>query len=101
MARAAGMKGLCDGGWRIGRSESSSLLTSAWGQLDDDIAIVNVDGKDEYFDPGERYCEFKTPGVGSTPGSSEGCGETDAGRSCGRSSAGELQDGRMCNGLRI
>jgi hypothetical protein len=27
-------------------------------QLDDYIAIVNVEGKDEYFDPGERYCEF-------------------------------------------
>lgn len=25
-------------------------------QLDDDIAIVVVDGKEEYFDPGERYC---------------------------------------------
>ena len=27
-------------------------------QLDDDIAIVELDGKDEYFDPGERYCAF-------------------------------------------
>lgn len=27
-------------------------------QLDDMIAIVNVDGKDLYLDPGERYCEF-------------------------------------------
>ncbi|MGB6131682.1 MAG: DUF3857 domain-containing protein [Acidobacteriaceae bacterium] len=25
-------------------------------QLDDDIAIVVVDGKEQYFDPGERYC---------------------------------------------
>jgi hypothetical protein len=27
-------------------------------QLDDDIAIVVLDGKDQYFDPGERYCPF-------------------------------------------
>jgi hypothetical protein len=27
-------------------------------QLDDDIAIVELDGKEEYFDPGERYCAF-------------------------------------------
>ncbi|ADW69093.1 DUF3857 domain-containing protein [Granulicella tundricola] len=28
-------------------------------QLDDDIAIVNVNGKDEFFDPGQRYCEYR------------------------------------------
>jgi hypothetical protein len=28
------------------------------GQLDDDIAIVELDGKDEFFDPGQRYCPF-------------------------------------------
>jgi hypothetical protein len=27
-------------------------------QLDDDIAIVQVDGKDQFFDPGERYAEY-------------------------------------------
>jgi hypothetical protein len=27
-------------------------------QLDDEIAIVLVDGKDQYFDPGERYAVF-------------------------------------------
>jgi hypothetical protein len=27
-------------------------------QLDDDIAIVQLDGKEQYFDPGERYCPF-------------------------------------------
>ncbi len=27
-------------------------------QLDDDIAIVVLDGKDQYFDPGQRYCAF-------------------------------------------
>jgi hypothetical protein len=29
-----------------------------WSQLDDLIAIVNVDGREMFFDPGERYCEF-------------------------------------------
>jgi hypothetical protein len=29
-----------------------------WNQLDDEIAIVNIDGKEVYFDPGQRYCEF-------------------------------------------
>jgi len=29
-----------------------------WDQLDDDIAIVPVNGKEMFFDPGERYCEF-------------------------------------------
>jgi len=28
-------------------------------QLDDDIAIVNVDGKEQYFDPGQRYCPYQ------------------------------------------
>jgi hypothetical protein len=27
-------------------------------QLEDDIAIVNVDGKEQFFDPGERYCAY-------------------------------------------
>jgi hypothetical protein len=27
-------------------------------QFDDIIAVVNVDGKDQYFDPGERYCPY-------------------------------------------
>lgn len=29
-----------------------------WGQLTDELAIVTVDGKEMYLDPGERYCEF-------------------------------------------
>ena len=28
------------------------------GQLDDNIAIVTLDGKEEYFDPGQRDCPF-------------------------------------------
>jgi hypothetical protein len=29
-----------------------------WNQLDNEIAIVSIGGKDVYLDPGERYCEF-------------------------------------------
>jgi hypothetical protein len=28
------------------------------GQLDDVIAVVNVDGKEKFFDPGSRYCAY-------------------------------------------
>lgn len=27
-------------------------------QLDDDVAIVQLDGKEQYLDPGQRYCPF-------------------------------------------
>jgi hypothetical protein len=27
-------------------------------QLDDDVAVVNVDGKEMFFDPGSRYCPY-------------------------------------------
>ena len=29
-----------------------------WDQMDDELAVVSVAGKDQYFDPGQRYCEF-------------------------------------------
>jgi hypothetical protein len=35
---------------------SSALL--AISQLDDDVAIVVVDGKEQFFDPGQRMCPF-------------------------------------------
>lgn len=57
MARAAGMKAYA----MIVTSRNESLLNRGylyWGQLTDEIAIVNVGGKEEYFDPGERYCEY-------------------------------------------
>ena len=58
MARAAGMKAY------LGRvtNRDRSLFFRAYlsmAQLDDDIAIVNVDGKDEFFDPGSRYCPYQ------------------------------------------
>ncbi|MEO6964457.1 MAG: transglutaminase domain-containing protein [Acidobacteriaceae bacterium] len=30
----------------------------SWGQLNDEVAIVSIGGKEIYFDPGQRYCEF-------------------------------------------
>jgi Domain of Unknown Function with PDB structure (DUF3857) len=38
-----------------------SILQKAyldWDQMDDELAIVSVGGKEVFFDPGERYCEF-------------------------------------------
>ncbi len=57
MARAAGLKAYD----MILTSRDQSLLNRGylyWGQLTDEIAIVNVGGKEVYFDPGERYCEY-------------------------------------------
>jgi hypothetical protein len=58
MARAAGMKAyLADV-----TSRARSLFLKNYlsmNQLDDDIAIVNVDGKEQYFDPGSRYCPYQ------------------------------------------
>jgi hypothetical protein len=56
MGRAAGLKayvmGVVDREQRIWNPNFTSLR-----QLDDWIAIVEIGGKDVYFDPGERYCE--------------------------------------------
>jgi hypothetical protein len=57
MARAAGMKAYA----MILTSRNQSMLNRGylyWGQLTDEIAIVNLGGKDMYFDPGERYCDY-------------------------------------------
>lgn len=57
MARAAGMKASM--GLVADRGER--LFTQAWmnfDQLDSPVAIVTVDGKEFFFDPGERYCAF-------------------------------------------
>ena len=57
MARAAGMKAYA----MIVTNRNQGLLVTSymtWSQLDDEIAIVPVNGKDMFFDPGERYCEF-------------------------------------------
>jgi flagellar motor protein MotB len=57
MARAAGMKAY----FMAVPDRSQRLFVPSWlsfNQFDDLIAIVNVDGKEEYFDPGWRYCPY-------------------------------------------
>ena len=57
MARAAGIKAYLMG---VANRQQRFFLPGylSMGQIDDDIAIVNVDGKDIFLDPGERYCPF-------------------------------------------
>ena len=57
MARAAGMKAYL---MAVTNRDRSIFLRNylSLNQLDDDVAIVNVDGKDKFFDPGSRYCPY-------------------------------------------
>ena len=57
MARAAGMKASL---MAVTNRDRSIFFPSymSLSQLDDDLAIVNVDGKDRFFDPGTRYAPF-------------------------------------------
>jgi hypothetical protein len=57
MARAAGMKAYLMAVTNRDRSLFLPGYLSMY-QLDDDIAIVNVDGKEQFFDPGSRYCPY-------------------------------------------
>jgi Domain of Unknown Function with PDB structure (DUF3857)/Transglutaminase-like superfamily len=57
MARAAGMKAYV----MYVTNRDRRIFYPAYlsmSQLDDYIAVVNVDGKDQYFDPGARYCPY-------------------------------------------
>jgi Domain of Unknown Function with PDB structure (DUF3857)/Transglutaminase-like superfamily len=57
MARAAGFKAYA----MVVTNRDRSIFLKEFpstSQLDDDIAIVNVGGKETYFDPGTRYCEY-------------------------------------------
>jgi hypothetical protein len=57
MARAAGMRAYS----MVVTERNRNLLNGGylyWGQFEDEIAIVNVGGKESYFDPGQRYCEY-------------------------------------------
>jgi transglutaminase-like putative cysteine protease len=57
MARAAGL----DAYAMLVPDRSENFFTPSWmsfQQFDATVAIVNVDGKEMFFDPGERYCEF-------------------------------------------
>ncbi|MGI4827271.1 MAG: transglutaminase domain-containing protein [Janthinobacterium lividum] len=58
MARAAGMSA----DLMLVPDRSKHMFVQNWltlHQFDDVIAIVNVSGKDEYLDPGSRYCAYK------------------------------------------
>jgi hypothetical protein len=57
MARAGGMKAYL---MAVTNRDRSIFLPGylTLSQLDDDIAIVNIDGKEQYFDPGQRYCPY-------------------------------------------
>jgi hypothetical protein len=57
MVRAAGMKAYA---MAVTNRDRGLFIKSYldWDQLDDDIAIVPVNGKEMFFHPGERYCEF-------------------------------------------
>ena len=57
MARAAGFKAYA----MIVTERDQNLLNTGylnWGQFEDEIAIVTIGGKEQYFDPGQRYCEY-------------------------------------------
>ena len=57
LSRAAGFKAY----GMIVVDRDQSILQQAyldWDQLNDELAIVSVGGKEVFFDPGERYCEF-------------------------------------------
>jgi hypothetical protein len=57
MARAAGFKAYLG----IVTNRDRNLFIKNYltlSQLDDVLAIVNVDGKDQFFDPGTRFCPY-------------------------------------------
>jgi hypothetical protein len=57
LARAAGLKAYL--GYVTNRDQNFFVPDYLeMGQLDDEIAIVELDGKEQFFDPGERYAEF-------------------------------------------
>jgi hypothetical protein len=68
MARAAGMKAYV---MTVTNRDRSIFLKAylSFVQFNDYVAIVNVDGKERFFDPGSRYCTYghlawKHTGVG-------------------------------------
>jgi len=57
MARAAGLKAYV--GIVTNRDRNLFIKTYlTMSQLDDVIAVVNVNGKDQFFDPGTRFCPY-------------------------------------------
>jgi hypothetical protein len=57
MVRAAGLKAY--GAIVVNRdNDIFNQYYLTWSQFDDEVALVSIDGKDVFFDPGQRYCEF-------------------------------------------
>ena len=57
LVRAAGLKAY----QMIVVNRDQNIMQQAylnWDQLDDEIVIVSIGGKEFYLDPGQRYCEF-------------------------------------------
>jgi hypothetical protein len=57
MARAAGLKAYA----MIVTERDKNLWNTGyldWNQFEDEIAIVSVGGKEQFFDPGQRYCDY-------------------------------------------
>jgi hypothetical protein len=57
MTRAAGLKAY----FMLVPDRSKEIFTQSWlsfNQFDDVIAIVNLDGREAFFDPGCRYCAY-------------------------------------------
>jgi hypothetical protein len=76
MARAAGMKAYV---MAVTNRDRSLFLRaySSFAQLNDYVAIVNVDGKEQFFDPGSRFCPYQHLAWKHT--SSGGLRQTDGG----------------------
>lgn len=57
MVRAAGLKAYA---MRLTNRDTTIFRTNylSMYQLDDDVAIVEIDGKEQFLDPGQRYCAF-------------------------------------------
>ena len=57
LARAAGLKAYV---MAVTDRDNNIFLQNlmSMNQLDDSIAIVNIGGKDQFFDPGQRYCPY-------------------------------------------
>ena len=57
LVRAAGLKAYV----AVVTNRNRAIFLKSYlsmSQLDDDIVIVELEGKEEFFDPGERYCTF-------------------------------------------
>jgi transglutaminase-like putative cysteine protease len=65
----------------------------SFSQLDDYVAIVNVGGKEEFFDPGQRYCTYGQMAWQHAP--SNGLRQTDGGSMLFTVPTGPYKDNRM------